>query len=1807
MLIFVILFLFPVASSALTCTNDNPTFTNCCNNTKHTIIELMTKCRNQSVGCSGQCSTCPSGKVYLGSDHSASDCKDCLAGTEPHGTTTCEPCRAHYFNDNSGTYCEACPTGWSQKDIGKTFCSSHIAICHAGFIGIGSACVECSPGTFSLGGSETVCSNCGIGKFQPSKGMKSCEDCEPGKYASEPRQYKCKNCNLGQYMVEGGQGACHDCIHGTYTNEAGQTQCLVCAMGKFAEDNDAGRQGDCKECPAGWFGLSTGLCDPCPEGRYQDESNQTTCKNCTVDSGGNSLQKPLSSPSSTNVSDCFDGAGLITYVFGMKYDAKEVQRETSECEIRPNMVLLCPSCSCNDNSRDGFWAGPTCNECRHGFAGGSTGKCLLKCPGYDGIHDSTMCSGNGKCWYGKYGNGQCFCGGKSTLDATSDNIVVDVKTCPAGQTCNGYGDDILSQTKYIPFYYLLEYRQYSVFVLKLNTYTPFRGHMWFGRFTPQTIYENVCSTCVTPYDSTAYTQIGYFNEFNETFNLFPAKSQVLNGFHGENCQHECATCVNYGKCLNTPHPDYYSYTLNSHGSEVFAEVTEVFVPQTQCICTSDIYDPDAMCCPHGFEPYVYYGKRQAPPYYQYTALPLITNLANKQLDYWTNKDLWLQNTYPNYAQLNDSTQLQVSNINNVYAGDRGTIDIDYASNGPYTKHTFYGTEKELCRACPGLFGKGVVSRATPIKTEEEAKDFWWDTSAKDEKCNGLGVCDFYRQEDEDNVIFMGEFQESTLGIYSARKFSDCTAATAVLSPVANIEECVRNSRTQSISAKYVIYSESYKIDVNADGAVFDVSGELDILNFKNDPSAVGYVTDVDASGVTHYYEFSMPSAGALPNPDANGNYVFHPKTEGECRYPTDSLPCVFLANSAYTVYKLNVTGQGDDRLPHATFDRFDTCFTYTDVDKSKYRIGNYVTETYANGQDPFLGGDCPIGHFCTKNLVHENVVGFKEACPIGYYQPSEGRTRTNSTVHCSSENSNTTAVFAACNKNFATVDPTDYVDKVCLRCPRHMYSGAGSRECTECPQGKFKKMSGVYGANTIILNMPVQITTHSPYYIPDETGDEVQDCTQTAAGFVHVPELNVYMDYNDTVFLPVLTCPYGYSSDPGTFIISGHEDIIDATIRSKVTGISAIKPPFVLYEKEVYEKEEYLPYGTLQKNLTKDYCFKCPGDSVSPHAGSMACANCFGNSVKTILPEMIEKVLQNDMSMVNKFFKSYNIETYDNGTCAACTSFDLNDACGACNRCNGNIGGTGGVDCPRRWKEIKNMRLVTVISVTYSVTTIRWPVDFSNSGWIPSGTYNGATIRWPVDNDDYFSLAKQNKPKDSTEFPGCSTTQFEKFEKLGDEFNSGWVEGCLNDCFTDQYCNMVTVQPVEVFCPVDAEQLLQGVNMVMKQGSCCKYTTFNPPVSNTKLAVHNKASTSYEVEVNWPQNVTNTQYYIPSFEEKFHGPTLGNSYKKVRTNEPGVTLSTADAIFICNYLFPDGWDLVGYNNNGQNGFQEVHCAVYKGFLIFKDVNTFKKEELDWNDNLPLCMGCVPGERTNPKLLFSTDNKLCNNCKAGTFTTTVADASGTSCKHCPAGQYSAEIGSTHCLKCPTSYYQSSNGSSGCQPCDMELGVGSTSCPHFPSRKSGWIPSGIYNGTDVRWPVNKTDYFSLLRDKQPKDSTDFPSCSTTQFEKFSKPGDEFNSSARWVVGCLTDCSTDQYCNMVTVQPVEVFSGYPIGIDEVVDMVMKQGSCCKYTTFITPASYTNLTVHYSGPIAWKKNSWNVEVRWPQDVTNTQYYHWL
>ena len=212
-----------------------------------------------------------------------------------------------------------------------------------------------------------------------------------------------------------------------------------------------------------------------------------------------------------------------------------------------------------------------CNECRRGFA---TQTCTAICPAYDGTHDSTMCNGNGFCWYGKFGDGLCYCGSKSQIDSTGENVVVDVRICPKGQICPGYGPNKLKATKYAPMYFIMQYRQYSVFVLMLNRYTPQRGHMWFKRFSRSKAHENTCLACTGAFNNDGLTTVGFWNKDSE-YEYYKNELQTLNGFHGENCQHECALCLNGGRCHHVPHPYRFSYTI----LDTFRPQREIFIPQ----------------------------------------------------------------------------------------------------------------------------------------------------------------------------------------------------------------------------------------------------------------------------------------------------------------------------------------------------------------------------------------------------------------------------------------------------------------------------------------------------------------------------------------------------------------------------------------------------------------------------------------------------------------------------------------------------------------------------------------------------------------------------------------------------------------------------------------------------------------------------------------------------------------------------------------------------------------------------------------------------------------------------------------------------------------------------------------------------------------------------------------------------------------------------------------------------------------------------------------------------------------------------
>lgn len=1198
-----------------------------------------TRCDSElyNIVVNGICEVCPHGQIYdeTSYTHLIENCESCPPGKEVSSKTTCQPCAKNEFSE-PGMSCRTCPTGFSTSSTGSAQCAKCIdgdcdGVCPSGGYLSDGLCQNCPSGYVSLGGYQTKCIECSKGTYQPEPNQNKCLLCESGRFSQVGANSICQLCATGQYQQEQGQGDCNDCLPGKYTELKGQTECSFCQLGQFTAMFGSSSSGDCQPCPAGTVGTFSGKCVDCPESTWQDEEGQSDCKDCD-----SNLVVPYSKSRSTNSSDCFDIDGIVSYVFGMKDDAKVSQTLDASCEIRPNMVLYCPSCTCKSDVRDGYWDGPICDECQRGFAGGQVGKCLIKCPGYDGVHDSTMCNGNGKCWYGKHGSGECLCGGKNVLDSTSDNVVVNVKTCPAGQKCPGYGTEISDTTQYKPLYYLLEYRQYSVFVLQLNTHTPKRGHMWFERYSPQNIYENVCSTCVGKYDKTPSTEIGYFT-FNSDYKLFNSDLQLENGFHGENCQYECAACLNNGKCLNTPHTFYYSYTIES----VDSVSQPVFLPQTQCVCSSSIYDADAMCCPYGFEPYVYFGKRDVKPYFQYTALPFITNIVNRPTTYWTDEDLWLNTAHVMSYQQSSDNLIAVSNINNIYdpTGPKQVVHQNYEELGPYTKHTFYGTEKDICRACPGLFGKGVKSRTQSLTTASEAEDYWWDSAAMGKKCNGIGVCDFYSQKLQSDVLFMGEYKtENNTKFQLHRRFTSCRDIVnkAVGNNKVEMTECIRQAVDGGASA--FVYSEPYTF-------IYDAStmpkGSSRVNPFKVRLTAAqynrhGYISTVNSDGDRIYYIVDYGSgAGNLnyvPTPDSNGDYIFHPWNEQDCQI-VENNNCYMTETPEYSLYKVGTTGQGDERLAGASFDRFDTCLTYDDG-TFKTKIGNYITTTYKNGEDPFLGHHCPKGHFCTKTGTGAEIVGFKEACPPGYFQPDEGLTRTNPDVHCSRL---ATADPANCDENLATLR-TDFVDKKCQKCQPNEYAPEGSSVCTACPVGRVKKLSGGIEENILknMYNIPVSLDGTYWFYIEDETGFELSDCALVPNGIVHVPEADQFMTSDIPEFLPVFPCPFSYSSRPGTYVIHGHESISSLL----ATRQNVIVAPFATLDNIAN-----IPSGDIHKDFVKDHCFVCPSSSITGH-GSTTCTTCYQDRTAFTAKEVIQSVAELTTS---KFPDAY--KTRSSGLC----------------------------------------------------------------------------------------------------------------------------------------------------------------------------------------------------------------------------------------------------------------------------------------------------------------------------------------------------------------------------------------------------------------------------------------------------------------------------------------------------------------------------------------------------------------------------
>lgn len=859
--------------------------------------DLISKCEKCPDGfevvIDGICATCPPGKITENGS-----CQNCPSGryTSSTGNDICQSCEVGKVAIN-GLPCEVCVAGKYQNEEGQGECKDCFAgvtatgceVCASGTYSSGSDCNDCPKGYWSLE-NQASCSECSIGLYQNQQGKGSCISCEPGRYVEETGATNCKECASGKFQPSERAGICIDCLKGTYIEETGAIVCKTCNDGTYTESEGSTKKEQCLPCPSGTSEVN-GVCIDCPERFYNNEESQTECKSCSNDQ---------LSPKKSNSSDaCFSKKGLVTFVFGMKGDSKIAQSHTKNCEIRPNLVMLCPGCSCDDDSRNGFWDGPVCNECRRGFA---TRDCTAICPAYDGSHDSTMCNGNGFCWYGKFGDGLCYCGGKSDIDSTGENVVVDIRLCPKGKICAGYGEKEQTETNYLPRYYIMQYRQYSVFVLMLSRYAPQRGHMWFKRFPPSIAYENTCLACTGGYAKTPKTTVGFWNKDQE-YEFFDDHLQTLNGFHGENCQHECALCLNGGRCHNVPHPYRLSYTIE----DTFRPQREIFIPQTNCICSTMVFDPENMCCPNGFQPFVHYGLRLNPdPYTRFNRLPYLTSIKNEQRDYWINRDIYLETDIKYVTPFTEPENglMWVANNNLIYSDKREDyIEAPFKKVGPYNKHVFYGVPREICRACPGLFGKGVRSTAEIIDTEEKAEEIWWDNAmgASARKCNGIGVCDFYKRPEETTVKFMGDASEFRL----YERGRSCNALPIDgLQNKNTLQECIQFG--QQVNADFIAFSEPYK-----GGRLEDMDGNY----YINDLAAASYAMTRNSLGYASYLNgtqliwtiLETSDSSKMPIPDSDSPFTIYSLSTSTCAaYSTCD---TFIDVPRFNIYKLKL-GQG---------------------------------------------------------------------------------------------------------------------------------------------------------------------------------------------------------------------------------------------------------------------------------------------------------------------------------------------------------------------------------------------------------------------------------------------------------------------------------------------------------------------------------------------------------------------------------------------------------------------------------------------------------------------------------------------------------------------------------------------------------------------------------------------------------------------------------------------------------------------------------------------------------------------------------
>ena len=120
------------------------------------------------------------------------------------------------------------------------------------------------------------CDLCAAGRHTPNASQTFCILCPPGRHQAQKGMPFCTYCSPGQYQNSFGAQECIDCQEKTFSNVLGATSCAGCKLGQFSFKGSF----TCSSCILGQYGSEPGVCDICPEGKYQNERKQIECKEC---------------------------------------------------------------------------------------------------------------------------------------------------------------------------------------------------------------------------------------------------------------------------------------------------------------------------------------------------------------------------------------------------------------------------------------------------------------------------------------------------------------------------------------------------------------------------------------------------------------------------------------------------------------------------------------------------------------------------------------------------------------------------------------------------------------------------------------------------------------------------------------------------------------------------------------------------------------------------------------------------------------------------------------------------------------------------------------------------------------------------------------------------------------------------------------------------------------------------------------------------------------------------------------------------------------------------------------------------------------------------------------------------------------------------------------------------------------------------------------------------------------------------------------------------------------------------------------